>query len=332
MKILSVRLKNLNALKGEWKIDFTRQPFDGSNLFAIVGATGAGKTTLLDAICLVLYHETPRLQVSGSDNQLMTHHTQDCLAEVEFAVNGAVYRAFWAQRKAAKTQRLQAPTVELADSEGKILASKITDKKRLIEELTGLDFNRFTKSMLLSQGQFAAFLNASDSERAGLLEKLTGTEVYGQISERIYLRHKEEQDAVTQLKYRLEGVELLTPDQITEYEAALRQKEAELKSVTPLQKRLQDELGAFKQLDALWQKNEQAESALKDAQASFKEHKDILSALEKAGPAQKIQPHFQKMKELEQTKATAEEQKTQLEHAHQLQRSEEHTSELQSQQ
>ncbi|WP_086479293.1 SbcC/MukB-like Walker B domain-containing protein [Oceanospirillum sanctuarii] len=322
MKILSVRLKNLNALKGEWKIDFTQQPFDGSSLFAIVGATGAGKTTLLDAICLALYHETPRLQVSGSDNQLMTHHTQDCLAEVEFAVNGAVYRAFWAQRKAAKTLRLQAPTVELADSEGKILASKITDKNRLIEEITGLDFNRFTKSMLLSQGQFAAFLNASDSERAGLLEKLTGTEIYGQISERIYLRHKEEQDAVTQLKYRLEGVELLTPDQIAEYEAALKQKEAELKSVTPLQKRLQTELDAFKQLDVLWQKNEQAEFTLKAAQAAFKEHKDVLSALEKAGPAQKIQPHFQKMKELEQNKATAEEQKTQLEQAHQLQEGE----------
>ena len=54
MKILSIRLKNINALKGEWKIDFTQEPFNGSSLFAITGPTGAGKTTLLDAICLAL--------------------------------------------------------------------------------------------------------------------------------------------------------------------------------------------------------------------------------------------------------------------------------------
>ncbi len=46
MKILSLRLKNLNSLKGEWKIDFTREPFASNGLFAITGPTGAGKTTL----------------------------------------------------------------------------------------------------------------------------------------------------------------------------------------------------------------------------------------------------------------------------------------------
>lgn len=56
MKILSLRLKNLNSLKGEWKIDFTQEPFVSNGLFAITGPTGAGKTTLLDAICLALYH------------------------------------------------------------------------------------------------------------------------------------------------------------------------------------------------------------------------------------------------------------------------------------
>ena len=218
MKILSLRLKNLNSLKGEWKIDFTAEPFKDNGLFAITGPTGAGKTTLLDAICLALYHRTPRMStVSASANELMSRHTADCLAEVEFEVKGMGYRAFWSQRRARDKAdgALQSPKVELAAADGQIITDKINEKLRETE--------RLTKSMLLAQGGFAAFLEANANQRAELLEELTGTDIYGQISQRVFEQCREVKVALDQLRARADGVELLSEEQRSELQAQAEQ-------------------------------------------------------------------------------------------------------------
>ncbi|WCN09528.1 AAA family ATPase [Marinomonas mediterranea] len=261
MKICSLRLKNLNALKGEWYLDFESSPFDENGLFAIVGPTGAGKSTLLDAICLALYHETPRgLKVSKSVNDIMTRSTSDCLAEVVFEVNGKRYRSFWSQRRARGRSdgNLQDAKCEIADGEGKLLTTKTNEKIRLIAELTGLDFGRFTRSMMLAQGGFAAFLNSNEREKAELLEELTGTEVYAQISSFVFERYREEKQAIEQLEAIHGSVEVMEDDALDSLRLDL---DSVQEKATQLNTQLQNHQYAYQWLHAFLSAQSQLSNA-----------------------------------------------------------------------
>lgn len=237
MRILQVRFKNLNSLVGEWQINLTHPAFESDGIFAITGPTGAGKTTILDAICLALYGRTPRLnKVTKSGNEIMSRQTGECFAEVTFETQTGRYCCHWSQHRARKKPdgELQAPKHEISNAgSGEIFESKIRGVADQVESATGMDFDRFTRSMLLAQGGFSAFLQAAPDDRAPILEQITGTEIYSQISIRVHERQREEREKLNLLQAETAGIVILEPEQEIEIGQALetRQKEeAELAS------------------------------------------------------------------------------------------------------
>ncbi|SET60304.1 exonuclease SbcC [Nitrosomonas marina] len=225
MRIQQLRFKNLSSLHGEWVIDLTHPEFVADGIFAITGPTGAGKSTILDAICLALYGRTPRLsRITKRDNALMSRQTGECFAEVVFETQKGCYRCHWSQRRARKKpdNDLQAPKHEIADaSTGAILETKILEVAACVEKLTGMDFDRFTRSMLLAQGGFAAFLQADSNERAPILEQITGTEVYSRISIKVHERARAEREKLNLLKTEISGITVFSNEQIEQMRGEL---------------------------------------------------------------------------------------------------------------
>ena len=211
MRIESVTFENLNSLKGRWTVALNHPAYAATGIFAITGPTGAGKTTVLDAVSLALYGRTPRLStLSKSENEIMTRGTGYAAAEVTFQTNGRRYRAQWEQRRARLKPdgQLQPAQVSLFEFQPETatwlsVADKVKTFTTKIQAVTGMTFEQFTRTMLLAQGNFAAFLKAETDDRAAMLERITGTEIYSRISEAAYERFAAEKEKLGQLETQL---------------------------------------------------------------------------------------------------------------------------------
>ncbi|MDN2699898.1 AAA family ATPase [Janthinobacterium sp. SUN073] len=240
MKILKISGKNLASLAGEFEVDFQQEPLASAGLFAISGPTGAGKSTLLDALCLALYDATPRLlkvlgrgsalpdvgkeTVNAQDTRtLLRRGTPDGYAQVDFVGNdGASYRARWSVRRSRTRAEgaLQATAMSLHQLPAlQPIGGTKTEVKEEIEKRIGLSFDQFTRAVLLAQNEFSTFLKTEDNERGELLETLTGSSIYTDISMRAFERAKKEKQALERLGEKLADQRPLSPAERSDAEA-----------------------------------------------------------------------------------------------------------------
>ncbi len=233
MRILRIGLENLNSLRGLHEVRLDEEPLDGAGLFAITGPTGAGKSTLLDAVTLALYGRAARYGSSPSPADVMSRHCGSCSAEVDFEVGGARYRAVWNLRRAREKPdgNVQPAQRYIYDAEDRPLTQKIGESERKIESLIGLDYPRFLRSVLLAQGEFAQFLKARPTERAELLESLTGTDIYSELGILAHTTFAEARNRMQHAETQVSQITVLEPAQRTEIEAQLASTVGELQTI-----------------------------------------------------------------------------------------------------
>ena len=287
MKILNLRFKNINSLKGEWEIAFDQYPLADAAVFAITGPNGSGKTSILDSISLALYGETFRLKQPAE--HIITRDAADCYSEVTFSLGKESYRTRWNfQRRGSDGEGDTAMELTHINGEETVLATRVQDVRARVTELTGLNFKRFTRSIMLAQGDFTAFLNALDTERAEILEKITGTDVYAEYFEQLDREIGKAHQELLRIEEEIAAIPVMDEQQIK----ALQEEVAEFQEQCSEQKAvLEDFEKEGKWLEAL----ERMEREIEREQISFTDaqqrRKQRESDLARADAAQKVLVH-----------------------------------------
>lgn len=329
MKIVAIRIRNLASLEGNTEIDFTAEPLCSAGIFAITGATGAGKSTILDALCLALYGKTPRYlqaretgieirDVQGSTlsqgdvRSILRDGTAEGFAEVDFrGTDGMHYRARWSVRRARNKAdgSMQSDSVTLTNI---TLQTDIPGRKQEtlneITRLIGLNFDQFTRSVLLAQGDFTAFMKAARDEKASLLEKLTGTHIYSEISRKIYEKHKYEEQLLRELDLRKDGIVTFTTEELEELQAVQQALEEQIGALEKDSVRLMEEITWHRDSAKLRTYLEEAEAAFRKAgedKAAAMPRKEKLSVAEQVQQVRSTADALSRAKQFHKEKTAA---------------------------
>lgn len=299
MKILKIKSLNINSLKGEFEVDFEKFLKDES-LFAITGPTGAGKSTILDVITCALYGRTARL---SNPNELMSRHTKECFCEVEFEIKDKVYRCSWSQKRKKEGSKDEFPTakMEIVDlQKNGILESGISKVPNVVEDLSGLDFKRFSKSMMLAQGSFDAFLKSDVNERSTLLENITGTQIYKQISQEIYQTYTRKNDEIKLDENLLGNIELLSNEVVAEKTLTLNNSKAQKLELNIKGNELKKVINWLENLQKLEADNTKYIEEFEQITLEKENKKEDFVKLDLANKALNVQPIYQEKNSLTQ--------------------------------
>lgn len=314
MKIKSIRFLNLNSLRGEHEINFEASPLGDSGLFAITGPTGAGKTTILDAITLGLYGKVNRHEREVAA-EVMTRHTAEAFSEVTFEARKEVYRAKWHVYRSRKKAdgNLQSVKMELCKvADNALFDLKPNEVPGKVSELCGLDYNQFLRSVMLSQGEFTRFLKASENERSDLLERITDTAIYSDISRQAYRRAANEKNALNQLRSQLSGQTLLAPELLAAHEVSLQELQQQEDRLKQTRSETETQVAWLKNLERLREKKEQTLQSLAALQENAKRYETDFQRLAQHQLALHFWPELVKLEREQQLLTDLQTQQTHL--------------------
>ncbi len=196
--------------------------FDGLSLFAIAGPTGAGKSSILDAMLFALYGVVPRL---GKQQVVeLIAQGRDAMAVVfDFRVRGSEYRVARRVKRRATGTLQSVAQLELLTAPPRPIADGVTAVNAEIRTLLGLDFDAFTQTVILPQGEFAKFLKAERKDQRAMLQHLLRHDIYQRMRDEAERRRAALDGELRDVGGQLQACSHATTEALHGLEAALEE-------------------------------------------------------------------------------------------------------------
>lgn len=328
MKITRIVINNLASIVAA-DIDFTRSPLKEAGLFAITGDTGTGKSTLLDAICLALYGKTARLKNDKGQTisfngdtmrltdprHLLRRGKTSAVIKIDFvAKDGMTYQACWQVARARNklSGNLKAAEKALYRLPEMQLVADRSDTNKKIEQLIGLNFDQFTRAVMLAQNEFSAFLKAQGDERAQLLERLTATERYSKVGQLVFETYKQKQADLAVFKASLSHITLLSDEEISLANAQQQEASIQLSALVTELKTTTEQLNWYQEQNKLKQQLAELNARSQTTQTELAQLNEAYQQALQGEKAQQIADNRQQLALLKQRINTTEQRLSQL--------------------
>jgi exonuclease SbcC len=300
LKPILLKVAGLQSYRETQEIDFTVLTETG--LFGIFGPTGSGKSSLLDAITLAMYGKVERA-VNGT--QGIMNHAEDSLS-VAFTfelVSAEGTRRFRVERRFKRNNDISVSNtiskfIETVNGEEQVLADKLADVNRCVEDVIGLKMDDFTRAVVLPQGKFAEFLSLKGSERRQMLQRLFHLEKYGdQLAIKLSRRVKDNDMVHQSLAAEQQGLGNASKETLAETElllqAAVKQSKLSRKALDEATKEA-EQLGKVRELSQERQVRTEEHEKLKAREPQIQAGEQRLK---QAGAADAILPSLQTMRD-----------------------------------
>lgn len=293
MKFKTLTIHNIASI-GDAAIHFDESPLANEKIFLVCGETGSGKSTILDSICLALYNTSPRISKANSresyfdENMTESNKKNASISDtrqylkkgcnegwIVLTFEGNDGDTYTSEYRLGKNRNGNLRDVEwtLTNNDTKEILCKIREIEAKMMQIIGLSFAQFCRTTMLAQGEFKKFLDGNETDKAEILEKLTGTEIYSTIGKRIYETCKSKEDELKKEESRKEGIVLLTDEEIADknkeksgLDTLIAQQNQQKAALVEKQKWLNDEGKLRSELENA-SKNEQKAQQQKDDDA-----------------------------------------------------------------